>query len=105
MVGSGQPSTNSFDTESKSTVGNTSIFSHINVKFVRVPRCPFLFDSLDNLALGPCPFSSADNLAITFGGEQVMAEDILRVIRIWPVIEWLGYSRICLLYTSPSPRD
>ena len=73
---------------------DTPVAAHIDIELIWLPRGPLFVYPLKYLLLGPSPLSAADNLAIPLWSEQIVAEDILGILGVRPVVEWLGNSGI-----------
>jgi hypothetical protein len=68
--------------EAETRVGDAAVFSQVNVPFIRLARKIVLFEPLLEEGEIVNALSSADNLAVTFRGQNIHAERQVRPLRV-----------------------
>jgi hypothetical protein len=66
MIGTGQPSDDSVNSKSESSMGYTTIATDIDIEFVGFSRSTFFVNPFKDFLFGPSSFSAADDFSVSF---------------------------------------
>jgi hypothetical protein len=66
MFGTGQPSDDSVNTKSESSMRHTTIATDIDVEFVGLSRRTFFVNPFKDFLFGPSSFPTADDFSVPF---------------------------------------
>ena len=90
MRRSSQPTHDTVNAQTESTVGNTAVRTDVDVKLVGLSGRALFVDPLKDFLLRPRPLATPDDSAVPFGRKQVVAENVLVVLGVNPVVERFG---------------
>ena len=93
VIRSREPCADSVHPHSESAMWDSSVSPDINVEFVRLLGVPSS-SILSRISDSDQVLSPSYYLAVSLWCEQIMAQNILGILWVWPVIEWLSNTRV-----------